>query len=107
MEIDLIRVAKLLKQSGINKVGDDFWTNTLMDILEQEYSLETNLDEILKNIPVTEIEQVYQECDLKLWHNKEKEFPYWVSDLDGYEIESFKTEEEARKYIELKGDNVE
>ena len=49
MTIDLEKVAALMDQAASDgewcKESKDGWTNTLMDILEEEYQLETQLSE--------------------------------------------------------------
>lgn len=49
MTIDLGKVAALMNQAASDgewcKESNDGWTNTLMDILEEEYQLETQLSE--------------------------------------------------------------
>ena len=49
MTIDLEKVAALMNQAASDgewcKESLDGWTNTLMDILEKEYQLETQLSE--------------------------------------------------------------
>lgn len=49
MTIDLEKVAALMNQAASDgewcKESNDGWTNTLMDILEEEYQLETQLSE--------------------------------------------------------------
>ena len=45
--INIEEVAKEMKKRGIKKV-EDGWTNTLMDILEENYGIETQVMNIMK-----------------------------------------------------------